>query len=678
MNTLGFIYGLREDFSYQLYNWVGVPNARSAELNAPLLPNPVPAPTDADSVWVAPNGNDGNPGTQAQPKKTIKAAIAALGGGRTNINIFRNGYVGELVFEEEFSSFLNDNNIGFGRSIQTDSSTEAATIMLKQGIPSPPIATLIFRDTSIGSRLKIIGRTQLESTAQLWQCELFQNGTPPTPAATPHICLVVYTAFNSPPNPHLHLKNCILSILNRNFGHENIGTAGETFTQSLIQVTHSSAGFATNRTFGFENCIFYTDTGIPRCIQFEGATTVFVPNETSYVYGNRSIFIGGDYGVYHYVLSNLNIPVSAVELHNCAFINNKMVMRPYTSGSNLVNFTGTINYCIRNGVGLYDFDQFNNRPQDAGIIILDQNGIPDGTPPLYIDQQRGMDQTDPYGFSLQIRGKPAPAPLGTRTYYLNSQLYFAGKDPATSLPVNISPFTEEVDFYQLTFHKQVELEYPPSSLTMSIELANYTSQIDVRGNYHATYSGDGITFTFRFGSGNSFATLRDWQKLIDIFTDRGVMQFFPKGLQGDLFTDPCTGALAAEEVNWTPPTMAVSPIIISGPSMLNNVWKHAIISIFYIAEWRDFFIDGNDGSNIYIVNKFNHPLPPAGPGVFPFRIQKYLVRPTIESLQRVQDLATQFQMGGGFREPSEGERLPYPPRDFELQLRTVEDLAIDL
>lgn len=39
--------------------------------------------TKADDLWIAPSGNDSNPGTQASPKKTLPAAIAAWSSGKT-------------------------------------------------------------------------------------------------------------------------------------------------------------------------------------------------------------------------------------------------------------------------------------------------------------------------------------------------------------------------------------------------------------------------------------------------------------------------------------------------------------------------------------------------------------------------------------------------------------------
>src|SRR3990172_3004581 len=77
---------------------------------------PQPAPSDANSIWLAPNGNDANAGTQAAPKLTITAAIAALTVGKPTVHIFRNGFVGDLLFDE------TDLTLPDSRSIQAEDS----------------------------------------------------------------------------------------------------------------------------------------------------------------------------------------------------------------------------------------------------------------------------------------------------------------------------------------------------------------------------------------------------------------------------------------------------------------------------------------------------------------------------------------------------------------------------
>ena len=59
---------------------------------------PEPTPTDANAIFLAPNGDDGDAGTEAAPKLTVAGAVAALTPGKPTVHIFRNGFVGDLEF----------------------------------------------------------------------------------------------------------------------------------------------------------------------------------------------------------------------------------------------------------------------------------------------------------------------------------------------------------------------------------------------------------------------------------------------------------------------------------------------------------------------------------------------------------------------------------------------------
>ena len=62
----------------------------------------VTAHNDTNCIYVAPNGANSNPGTQALPKLTIQAGIdQALGDGKSIVTVIRNGYVGEMIFQEQ-------------------------------------------------------------------------------------------------------------------------------------------------------------------------------------------------------------------------------------------------------------------------------------------------------------------------------------------------------------------------------------------------------------------------------------------------------------------------------------------------------------------------------------------------------------------------------------------------
>ena len=65
------------------------------------------SPDDTNTIWLAKNGNDANPGTQASPVLTFQQAVSLLGGAKTTIQMFRNGYTGNLIWEEDFTGLPN-------------------------------------------------------------------------------------------------------------------------------------------------------------------------------------------------------------------------------------------------------------------------------------------------------------------------------------------------------------------------------------------------------------------------------------------------------------------------------------------------------------------------------------------------------------------------------------------
>src|SRR3990172_2345320 len=96
-----FEHGFQENYTTTVTRWVGPTTEVGVRGTLPQ-----PSPDDTNAIWLAKNGSDASAGTQAGPKLTLAGAIAALTATKKTIHIFRNGYVGDLLFTQSSTQTL--------------------------------------------------------------------------------------------------------------------------------------------------------------------------------------------------------------------------------------------------------------------------------------------------------------------------------------------------------------------------------------------------------------------------------------------------------------------------------------------------------------------------------------------------------------------------------------------
>jgi hypothetical protein len=573
---------------------------------------PQPLPTDANTIFVAMNGSDANPGTLALPKQNIggaSGAINALGGAKLTVHIFRNGYVGDLIFP-----LSTVETLGAGENIQVIEG-EIATIE-SDGTGSIDCVTtnhingIAFTATAPATMLQIIGNGPLF----IENCSIIVEGIAATwdlnPANRNAGIRILYSFFRHrfifmPTDNNTDIVNSILMQYDKN----NERTSGITFSNTAINPAQN-INITRSIFYGWNVALTLTDI------------TQLTPANAHTLTLRSNVFL------------DCNYAFSVSEAFSSSTTAYHKILYQFSYLSVLLS---NFQLVLRSG--------------DAVVDIL-QNDLLDPTlPRMYTNEAAGI-AGDADGFRLQIEGKDTPD--GGSEYLLSSILLgagFSGED--------IAPFDESVTGPTLTFRDSTAIVWDPRSLQIPVIPINPVETTDVRGSYHNTYDGIRREWTFRF---QSYCNNENARKLVKIMHDKGSIKFYPVGMTGvGMFTDAHEGFFDTADNSFAPASALGYMIPVN--------WQGWWITI----NGDDFYIDSNDATKFYLVDKLNAGWPSGG--VHDFKIRFILVQPRRAPIVFSQDNFTAFTRGGAWREKADTEGAAFEYQDFEITLLETEDLV---
>jgi len=599
---------------------------------------PQPTPTDLNAVWLAPNGNNANAGTQAAPKLTLQdsggtGAVNTLGGAKTTIQIFRNGYVGEMVFTVTAGSIsLTTNNLqveeGETAIIRNlDVSTDRNITVSTGKINGLYADGLQFISTNVGTIDNCYGYSGTVS-GTVGGCYLAPSAAI---TATANRCAGYLQYQPSVTGTTANFNNCIAL--------RTVGAAITNYVASVVSAALASL------TLNFNRCIFWNT--------LSGQTTHVLNIATT-----------GNIGL-------------AVTFTSC-FINGASYLIEKT-GTSITTLTLTQNYCV-NKTTAESITSGGTLTVSSSTIT---NALSPATPPLFIDSAAFLaDQiASLYGLSLQAVGKATFN--GEGKFFINSPLIDAGL-----AGVDIGPFTEATSAFPPEYTEETDIEWPAAGYTQTNRMINPINIDDVRGNRHTGYDAIHRVYEFTFGGGGKYASNEDMRKLIFLLMDNGSMEFYERGYdpgdpdQSNLFRDPNTDAVDSTTGIFTEISLIsgssgeVEVVFDSGlddPYLIPGNWRGFWIFIQEAngGDGGDFWIERNDADTFYIINKRDYSWPP--PGVITFSINFILVTPEKADLQAVQEYFTNFRKGGGQREQGDFTTTAFELSGYTIRFHEVED-----
>lgn len=618
-----FEFGLTKNYTSTLTRVVG-PTTRTG-VRGTL---PQPTPNDVNSVWLAKNGSDANPGTQALPKLTLAGAVAALTGAKPTIHIFRNGYVGELVFT----------HVG------------SVVVALGLGVPQLQVED---GEYAVIEASGAAGSTVLQG-ARVNGIWFRSNGTTGGPISVVSLTTGVIAGNE--------LTNCRVD----NYDYATNGAAylldsGLTtniylsLKYSILNCRATGIRCSSHSTNAFNNNIFllqsYYDTSIVGAVT-EGILFAVQNGVTRTTTFTRNLWINVGFSetrAIRDINANALAAVSTYNFVSCHFAGLTDIINVVSSGTNTNFMTTTYNFCLNAG----DAPEFSSTlTLDTGFVATVTNAFATDTLPYFTNYLKAATLAavaDLEGFRLQIEGKETDT--GAR-YLLSSPLFETG---LSSLSVN--PYDEDTAFTGYTFTDNVELFWNPRSAVRTRKLQNPIQATNVRGDLQRFYDSHRRQFTYQWSDYMNNDT--GW-KIELLMGDTGSIRFYRKGLNGNEYTNAVTGTWNSSTLEFTP-TLPSSPLI-----------PHKWCGYWLVFDSKHFMISDNDTTTFTLINPLSESLP--ANGVYSFAVPYILIKPDYQESSLNQDMYRE-DCGG-----DESERAPDDVVNYEYnggQLVLVEVRSLD-
>ncbi len=439
---------------------------------------PEPTPTDANAIWLAPNGSDANPGTEAQPKLTLSGAVAALDGAHPTVHIFRNSFVGDLEFTE-----TGNVTLGTSENIQVEEGEKAKVTFdtgFKLIIDNGNINGLILRGSLQDAVVDGPGWVQncdvKNSNDQDFSYAVtnpsFEDVNIEYSVLTGRICVDLIPANTTTPPI---IRNNIFYNLDSPSGSWNNAMRIQLRPSAVVAWTGPCI-IERNIFINWSDTIDYFVTGTHEADEYQFKSNLFF--NVDYVVGSANGTIG---------------PVSLVFDQNYL----EEILTIFRDPDQFLNVTVSNSYEL--------------------TVLLMQ------------DRFSGL-QGDPNGFRLQAVGKTTPD--GSGRYFIDSPLvdiYDTGSGFEDG-----GPWDEDTVLISETFNESFGLEWPPTSVTVENTLVNPVSLNDVNGNLHTGFDKQRRKFIFTFGDTTHISNIQIRQ-LRRLLADKGVKKWEPLGEANNLF-----------------------------------------------------------------------------------------------------------------------------------------------
>lgn len=607
---------------------------------------PVASPSDANSIWLAPNGSDANPGTQASPKLTLEGAVTALGA-ITNIQIFRNGTVGPIQ--------IDSGTPGVGDYVILDS---GETLQVEEG----EIAEIVFEtygfrlngDNTLNGAIITLAPGAVFSTVD---GSLNLNGSG----------IAIDNCYFRPYDSDLALFEYIYQT-----------AAGVTFSHSVIQAPRgsntglgvSSIGFVTllaNSSNSMTNTIIYMDGAPNYAAAFNFVPLVFLSGSTSTPTFDRMLVDGG--AVQFASSSGSTVEINSSVLQNASY----GLFRATTPNSSTNTFTYNLTNCKRS-----EDDYYDNNPGGAGTLtvnLTETSPLNTSVPNLFVDEEDGFADENWGAFRLQAEGKDVPN--GSGQYFLDSPLIDAGVSG-----VDAAPWDEDTVLVSEGFTDELNLDADPSTHTVLSQFVNPVEIDNIRGGIATDFDAERLVWAFQWPGPPRWAGNRTWKQIRALRRDKGVKAVYLRGEDGNLLSDFNDGSDFTGTFDSSDNSIVLDTGVVTNEQLIDGNWRSFWMEIVDGSNVFDYLIteSTDDGTyyRFYLEDKLGNGFP--SDGTYSVAVRYFLAMVQLGDHPLVQPGTRRgFTQGSKWAEddPTESpaERAEAnPPGGYSLTLVTTEDL----
>lgn len=591
---------------------------------------PEPAPDDANSIWVAPNGDDGDAGTEAAPKLTVRSAVAALnvGAGLANIQIFRNGYVGDLVID--VSSDSTGAILPIGATMQVE---EGETVVIDDPTDSAGIG---IRDETIfnGIDFGVPG-----------------EGGPVLETGT--VGVVVVT-----------MQNCRFGDLEAS-GAQLLGLAMEysLFSGRITLPPANTLQLTLDNSIMLADPLQLADPVAERCLIFLVGSA---SNNDVTINATRSVISA--FVLVRALITSAWAGTMNFNFDSCVLLlSGAMINGSQSTTGEGIPLNVTSDYSL-NGVATYA--ESNPAAGDDEITFLESititNPLDSSVPRLFTDESSATTDRDASGFRLQIKDKSTPD--GTGQYFLTSPLRGAGSGGD-----DVAPWDETVPENEYAFTKEVDLDSPPASHSVAMEAVNPVEVDDIQGQIVTDFDELRRVWTLNWPTGDRYGGNNTWKQITDLLRDKGTKEVYLRGEDGN-FLDELFGGTPSGTLDASSLTVDLAQPL---HDLIPNNWRNWILEIDAGgSSTYQYWISGNDTETLFIEDRYGAGFP--SDDLYAITIRKFLGMLRLSPLVLQQAYThTGFLEGSKWAEDALGpavtkdERLP--PNGWTLNIVETAD-----
>ncbi len=601
---------------------------------------PQPAPTDLNAFFVAPNGSDAGTGDEADPFLTIAFAATQLTAGRPTLVLIRNGFAGDLVW--------NEGGIAL-----------AATRNMQAEVGEAPTINL-----------DVVSAITLDDNC--WINGIWIRATGNTP---PIIGSSAGPAF-------LRLENCGVDS-----PYEDAIAAGDYYPiLASTFIRFGKIGFQGrySNSASIDSCAF-VGTMLATFDTSEGTPTRRALNLQTDTAGNLS----QSFDVVRTFFASMEVVWEDGDSVNRAALGHRLRFRGCATQDILTSMASVLATLTTTNLRLVlDYTRFAGRSWSlyttpytttsfdvpAGMVSTISNALPtDNT--ILLANYAGALAGDPAGLKLQVEARGVDSASATSPKYgVTSPLHQA----ATALALGVgradaAPWSETVMGMTMSFTRQNTLQFDPRTLKITDRLVNPQTVTSIRGNPYRTYDAKRWRFEYAWPSGGSAQSRRDRAILVEVYGDNGSKLLYPLGPSGNLFIDPDDVPIAVTG-DWVEST-GVLTLNTPTLSLIPGNWRGRVV------ELTDFgsllLIVDNGFDTLTLVDVFEFGTPGLNVLATPFIVPACFVQCPPDDLSVDQSTGnTNFRRGGAMSEDT-GTQDPYAYEGLAFTLDEV-DTPVDI
>ena len=581
-------------------------------------------PDTGNSVFVAPNGNDLNPGTEASPYLTIAVGLAALTGGNPNLILMRNGYVGDLIWTSAASY-----TIPAGMNMQAEEGEIAYLHMVAVGAGAP--------------------RIFMSASSKMDGVEVLYNWTTPS----------IYELIDITDN------DCV--VTNCQFGRTiAVGSLGAETKHPDYLVT--AIGGVTIATVS--HCLFvYTAPQFDGVAPYEPAKPLQVTHDPGMVVTN-CIFTGQLTPAAGSAIGHTGTVGGLATVTRCLFWGYEQAVAP-RAGTIGTPSVLSLDKCVvlncsyvigTSGVGA-DYYEINTSfcyllPSTAmvsdalNVTLTISDALDTAIPPLFIDQQAGQDG-NPSGWRIQMEGRLVDGT--TNRYRISSPLY------QVSGGVDANPWEEFVTLIAASYQDTILLSaYTPALAGIQIIPQGSVQLHDINGNLYTDYDGIRKTFELKWTAPPRISDANDARKLQQMMLDKGTKLFYPLGLTGNMFQPTSMAG------TFTGSSLEIDLTADQYHDMIPGWWQ----GLYMELDGKDWYIIDNDENIVYLANPLGNSVP--ADANYSLAVRYMIVQNELVPIAMTQgDYFTRFLNGGQYAEKSDDETQPFEWHGFTAKFTEV-------